>query len=326
MRLFQILSFIFLLSFSANCTDFNSYNEILIKTFNIGDKENELGYLTGDDAWGTSEIKPSAITFNKDDNLIITDTINKRIVYYDKKITVKKIIRPQISIWGVSYLTDQSNIIWGTNSGEIYDLINKNNNISRRISILKSLKEHSKNVITDRVLFFYLEDGSIGSIILEDKNNLQFSKTLTEHETLDLFKNKKEFGLDNYSIDSKKRIYFNGKIQNNDYATMYAYWNELHKKNNEVQPREVPGVPAFDELKEASPDYIGEDNDGNTYMGNNDGCIIFDRNGWVLDYFIFDNSSFILPAVNSIGDVFYLAIDESGELVVINLYKIERQW
>lgn len=324
MRIYILITLI--ISFNIIIAEeIHDYTEILVHTFNTGEGNDELGALYGEAAMGTNETDVTAMCFDKDDNLIINDYMNFRTVIYNKDFTLKKIYT---SSSYANYLYVSDSLVYGVYESRTHFILNKENStvVSLAIPAYIANKFTTTTVFTDNVIFSYLKDGSIVSFVLEDLDTLKYSEMLDSKKTRMLFSEKKKYGLDDFHLDSKDRIFYNGKLQNRDHDTMYKYWVSQHKKNNEKEPRKVPKVPKYETLSGISSLFIGEDNDGNYYRSSVKGCIIFDKNGWVLDYFRFDNRSFIPGAINSKGDVFYLARDNKDGKLVINLYKIERQW
>lgn len=305
----------------------NKYDEVLVNTFYIGSEKNELLSI---DSFGSGENQPSSMTFDTDNNLIICDTLNRRIVIYNNKLELTQIFNDtdSSSLSGSSYIKAfGKRFIMGVVSSTRHNILDRSTGEIVQIDIDYRVgsKDTTRSIFTENVIFSYLADGSLCSFLLEDRVSLKYSKILSELETLELFNNKSKYGLEGYRIDNKKRIFFNDYIQNRDYKTLYQYWSEQHSENNEKSPRKLQGVPAFERLKNANPWYIGSDADGNNYRSGKN-CIIFDKNGWVLDYFKFNNRPVIKPAVNFKGDVYYLYGEEVDGLPVYNLYKIKRQW
>lgn len=302
----------------------NKYEEILVHTFDKGDGLNELGLIT--DGYSNEDV-PSAMTFDKYDNLIIADTVNTRVIRFNRDFQGIDIYKDIAYVSGRFYIREFNDFIWSTTYSSSHCILNNNNGKSIELNINHEISNSSKtSIFTEKVLFTYLKDYSITSFILEDKVNLKYSSRLSEEETLALFRDKEKYGLDDYEIDAKNRIFYQGELLNRDYKTMYNYWSEQHSENRSKAPREVEGVPPFDKLNKARSTFIGQDKQGNIYRSGNTGCIIFDENGWVLDYFKFDNDMLISPAIDSNGNVYYISkIKVEGDYK-LNMYKIERQW
>ncbi|QEN05316.1 hypothetical protein EW093_11530 [Thiospirochaeta perfilievii] len=320
-----------LILFSLNiyAEEVSEYRGSLVKSFQVGSNNDQLGYLTGEDAWGSSETKPGNFFSTTLGEFILSDIINNRIIYYDKFFNVILILEDNIGIRYSGRMKDTSNILYGTFNNTRFYAINKSNKKSIELLIPETINSNgNKTLFTDQVIFTYLKDGSLASFVLEDRENLKFSKRLSEHETFKLFRNKKKYGLEGYTIDKSKRMFYNGQLLNTDFSTKFDYWKDLHKKNSLEVPRIIPGVPEYNKLDimKGGSTYIGTDIDGNTYYDISQSLIIFDKDGWVLDYFFFKDRILIKPAVNSNGDVFYLLREGTKDVPVLNLYKIDRKW
>lgn len=299
----------------------HNYEEILVHSFAIGAGKNELGVLLGEKAMGTGDTDITAIQFDKNDNLIINDYINFRIVYLKKDYSFDKVYK---SASFSDYLFDTDKLLFGVYGSETYFILNKDNgNVSSfKIPRNISAKYTTTSVFTENVIFSYLKDGSIVSFILEDLEILKYSQMLDSIKTRELFKTNK---LDKFTIDSNDKIYLDKKIKNRDYSTMYKYWSRANKAKND-DPFNVPGIPGLSKLEFVNGEFIGEDSDRNTYWDTNKSCIIFNEDGWPIDYFVYNQKNITKPAIHSNGDLYYIARGSKNNKLVLNLYKIERQW
>lgn len=298
------------------------YDETFVRTVKIGDKEGEIGYLF-DTAY---ENTPSGISFNKEGEFVWGDLVNGRIQYFDENFKFKRAVEVP-GMLSTAILTETDDILWGSLYNVRILALNKKNGKSIDFSIGDQyVSKHYKPYFTDQVVFVYLEGGKLASLILEDKENLKFSPLLNSEQTRELFNNKSLYGLEEYHIDDKDRIFKNGKLAMMDYKVWYEYWDEIHKKNNETPPELVPGIPSYDILKKIDCSYHGSDKDGNTYWYISNGVLVFNPHGWLIDYFIFKKRSFMAFAINSEGDVFFYLVEKIDEERVINIYKVERKW
>ncbi|QEN05318.1 hypothetical protein EW093_11540 [Thiospirochaeta perfilievii] len=318
-----------LFSLDIYAEEVSEYRGSLVKSFQVGDKSNQLGMDTSAEGGGTSETQPSAMFINKEDNLIIADTNNSRMLSLNKELSTSDAFGIGSNINYSLRLKEVDNILWGTTSNSRHYILDKTSGKSTELYIDNNLTLGSNcTIFTGNIIFTYLKDGSLASFVLEDRENLKFSKRLSEHETFKLFRNKKKYGLEGYTIDKSKRMFYNGQLLNTDFSTKFDYWKDLHKKNSLEVPRIIPGVPEYNKLDimKGGSTYIGTDIDGNTYYDISQSLIIFDKDGWVLDYFFFKDRILIKPAVNSNGDVFYLLREGTKDVPVLNLYKIDRKW
>lgn len=322
-----IFLIIFFIPFITYSETVNKYKESLVHTFSINGK-NDIGLLTDFDSVGINETGPSAMTFDADDNLIVCDTVNKRILIFNKDFDLYQMYNDSSYLSGAFYIKVFDDYIWGSLASSRHFILNRTTEKSTEISINYSISndDTTVSIFIGNILFSYLKDGTIVSYLLEDEYNLKYSKMFFENDTIDLFNEKEKYGLTGYELDSNKRIIYNNGLMNKDYKTMYSYWDEQHKKNNEKAPRKVLGVPDFENLSKANSIFIGKDADGNIYRSGNTGCIIFDKNGWVLDYFKLNNYQLVKPAVDSSGNIYYLSRIKTKDEYMLNLYKIERQW
>lgn len=305
----------------------HKYKPELEYTFEIGSKNNSIGLLTGESTIGEYETQPTGIIFDGD-NLVISDFINSRIIFLNKDYSTSKIIEDIDGFTINSFYHNESGIIVSSSYNKYFVVLNKIKANFMKFSFPSNISQRSnKAVYTDNVIFNYYEDGSICSYVLQGEASSEKMKLLSSQETMSLFIEPDKYGLLGYTIDDNKRIYLNGILQNRDYLTMYDYWKDMHNKFNEKKPRSVPGISEFENLHSLSDDirFLGEDADGNTYWDITLSCIVFDKNGWPLDFFWL-NDSLTSPAVNSDGDIYYLTEGIRDEKPVVNLYKIERQW
>lgn len=324
----KIAIWIYLISFANIFTDeLNHYNEILEYTFNVGDNEDELKVAS---IMGGGPTQPSSILFDHNDNLLISDTINYRILVLNNNYSIDYIYHDndEYYISSLTYLKEYGDYVWGASSSQIHLIMDKKNNKFAKLKIDRQIasKVTTKSIFIGNIFFSYLADGSICSFILSDKSELIFSEILLEDETLKMFSNREKYGLIDYELDLNKRLFYKGKILNRDYETIYQYWNELHQLQNNIAPRKIPGLPEFNKLEDIDAIYIGEDEDGNTYWDISQALLVIDENGWPLDYFLLDNLPIGLSSINSKGDVYYLSYAYSNEVQKLNLYKIDRQW
>lgn len=304
----------------------HNYNEELVHSFTVGSDENQIGLLT-DTAY---ENKPTSLTYSND-SIIIGDFVNGRLVIYDNDFNVVEVIDNIGAAASDAYYEIYDNILFGS-SGSIRDVvIDRVKNKIVRPSVYyfnKTVTNYEYSIYTPNVIFSYLNDGSLVSFVLEDKSKLSYSKVLTLEETQILFNDKKKYGLEGYSLDSKNRLFFKDKIQNKGFDKLYDYWSEIHNKNNDKPTVEVPGLPGFTKLEVLKGDayYTGKDNQSNTYWYIHRACIIFSEDGWPIDYFKFNKKPLFQSTVDNEGNVLYLTKENINNEVVLNLYKIERDW
>lgn len=317
------------LSLTVTSEEINDYQETLVHSFDKGSENNQLGFLTGEEGWGASDTDPRSINFDRDDNLIIGDAINGRTIIYNKDFSVKKIYKDNVDFSSSKKIWDfDDNLLFGVSGSSRHFILNKNNGISKEINIpyKKASIAQTASVFTEKVIFSYLRNHTIVSFVLEDLETLDYSEMLNTVETKKLFNNRNEYSLEGYEIKNNK-LFYNGVILNNNYKDLYQYWDTQHKKNNQREPRKVPGVPSFSQMRGGESTFYGVDNDRNSYFYIASSSLVFDKDGWVLDGFLLDNHPICLPVVNSKGDIYYLARGlDSNNKVVLNLYKIERQW
>lgn len=305
-----------------------SYEEELIYSFRNGSETNELKGISLEGGGGPAQ--PSCMTFDSNNNLIIADAINHRILVYNQDFTIKNIFydNDEFYISSLRYLVDYENFIWGVSGSQNHLIMDKLTGKITRINISDAIGDRytTRSIFLGNILFSYLKDDSICSFSLSNKESLTFSNMRTEQETKELFNNRNKYNLENYILDSKNRIFHKDLIINRDYKTMYSYWDELHIKNNENSLREVIGVPAFDKLSGASPIFLNIDQAGNSYWAGRESVIVFDRSGWPLAYFRLNEIPVCSFAVNLNGDVYFLQSEEVDNELVFNLYKIKKQW
>lgn len=318
MKIKQIIIYLFITS-SLFSEEFLSYEENLVHTFeNLG--------LLSDSAY---ENKPSSISVDNNNNFIIADMVNKRILIFDKNYKLIDEYIDDAYVSSSTYLNNYNDtLLFGVNSSSRHFILNKANGKSVEVNIKYSISDPNTTatVFTEKVIFSYLRDGSLVSFVLEDVDELRYSNMLNREDTHNLFKESSKYGLMGYTLDDKDRIFYEGVLVNGLHSIMYQYWSENHTKYSLVNPSVVPGVPEFSKLKNVSSAFIGSDLNGNYYRSNDTGAIVFDPQGWVLAYIDFKHKGLTPATVNSDGDLFYLVKEYSNNKTVINLYKIERQW
>lgn len=325
MKIKIILVLVILYSISnLSAVENNTYEEKLVHTFNVGYGLKDIGVIQEVDV---NEGDPTSFNINDKGDFIISDRVNSRILIFNSKYELVNTydVGPTLSFF--RNLVEKQDIIVGESGNWHFFVYNKLNNLFKKISFSNVIRSSSvKAVITDIIIFNYYIDGSICSYVLEDLETMKLSNLLNEEETLSLFENPRNYGLEGYTIDDQKRIFLDGVIQNTDHKTLYKYWTELHEKYDMKVPREVPGIPPFEKLNGTGAPFRGYDNDRNCYRSGESDIIIYDSNGWVLDYFIFKHQRFLGPSINSMGDIFYTSLRYDNGNNYIDLYKIQRQW
>lgn len=304
-------------------TEINQYEEILVHSFNIGYADGEIDLIEG-----PYENSPSGIWITKNNEFIIIDLIDSKIdIFYNNNF-----ITNIEDIWGFVNNTrfyDTDHFLYSYSyMNQNVTALNRTNNKLKELTFPNNISNKNMNIITKNVIFNYFENGEICSYVLLDPVNMLYSKLLNEQDTLDLFIDPENNGLKDYTIDSKKRIFNNGNIQNRDYHTLYNYWKELRQDENVIHDYEIPQVPPFKELNNIDGRFGRFDLDHNSYWLLGGYIVIFDSFGNVIDYFKYNNytNKILGPAIDLNGNIFYISKDKLNGKTVLNLYKIARLW
>lgn len=304
----------------------HNYKEELVHSFYPGSGDEYLGILYGEEREESPIDEPGVISIDKSNNIVIGDSVKNRVVILNSNFDVVESYEDKALVSSSLTLVNFSDkVVYGVSASSRHFILNKFNSFSKEILIPynSSSKRETSTIFTENVIFSYLGNGSIVSFVLKDIDSLVYSEMLDSEDTRNLFNNKSKYGLDNYTIDEQDRIFFNGKIQNKDYKILYNYWKENKKY---VSKTKVPGVPSFRDLENIDAIYQGEDLDENTYWYLSKATIVFNKYGTVLDYFIYNNRPVATSTVDSKGNVYYLSRGKKDGEVVLNLYKITRQW
>ncbi|QEN04195.1 hypothetical protein EW093_05575 [Thiospirochaeta perfilievii] len=324
------MKFRFVLVFFIICNylygeGFNNYDEQHVFTFSTGSMPGEIGLIEGVESKGNNELFPKLLKKYKD-YFILFDTVNSRVNFYNVDFSLEKELEVDFRLLRNSKSKIMDNIIFSSGYNKFVTAFNISTGNITELNFPDSISSKDRVLFTDKVIFNYMNDGSLCSFVLVDEDEMKYSRLLNEEETLELFNEKDKYLLNGYTIDAKRRIFFKNHIQNNDFITLYNYWVELHDANNMTPPRIIPGVPDFEKLSGITSPFIGFDLSRNSYWSSKTGIIIFDSNGWVLDYLKFNNFAYLGPTINEDGDIYYATSEKVNGVTVFNTYKIPRQW
>lgn len=291
----KLLSFILLIgivTFKLSADD----NLELIKEFKFDSRVNQKNYYEGRSNY---EVKnyPSALTFDKKDNLYIFDSANHRISIWDKSYNFVKDIYIEEFVEAERIIVYDSGILVYDYSGNQIAVLF----YSYDGSLIWKISEVSNTYMSRCDSGIYDEDNK-AYILLTDDNpvlyyNLNVKPELIKKET-DINKINKLLGSNKYSFKGKD-LYIDNKLYKKDANT------QINKNSSKLF-------------------YIGEDKDNNCIYSNTDlGIISSGKDGntvYLKRFSVEDGEVIRFPAVDSKGCVYILVYME--DKAVCNLYKL----
>lgn len=328
----NLLLMLFLNVLESN--EINNYPLEVMKTFANGSGENELTVKDPYDIGLT--YGPRSFSFNKKGYLYIMDLHNSRIVIYNEKYNYINEIKGNVNI-GLKLEIDKDNNLIGHFIGGLKK-IQENGIISFFISVYHSdyhFKMSSyKSIVTDKIVFVQLNDKSFISIpnpTLDKKENLK--KVLNPEQTIEYLNKKlnQKKVPKNERLSMKDGLVFKGdKLLTRDFKTYYKYMTEKQNREGLQSPRKTNTNYKISD--NADMYYLFEDNNENTYW-QGFGCIfVFNKNGYIIDYFGYDWTMFdedpengmgcYFPVIHPNGDVYFLGYDFTES----KLYRIKIRW
>jgi len=314
--------------------EINNYPLEVMKTFPNGSGENELTVKNPYDIGLT--YGPRSFSFNKNGCLYIMDLHNSKIAIYNEKYNYIDEIKGNVNI-GLKLEIDKDNNLIGHFIGGLKKL-QENGIISFFISVYHSEYHFKmsayKSIVTDNIVLLQLQDKTYISIpnpTSDKENNLK--KVLNPEQTIK-YVNKKlnQKGVPkDERLSMKDGLIFKGdKLLTRDFKTYYKYMTEKQSKEGLQKPKKTNtnlDVSNFYEMG-----YLGEDNGGYTYWDGGSSIIVYNKNGYVIDFFGYDGTMFdqsynngmgcVFPVIHPNGDVYFLGYDFTES----KLYRIKRRW
>lgn len=303
------------------------YNVEILKEFNNGSSLDELGIIPDSEAFGDPETPcPKALCFDYKGRLNILDSYNNRIIIYNQDHDAIDAIETPLIMSSTMKIEHFEDYIIGKTGQIFFTLINKQD---KEVIDVRLLNKHSNKrkdgfIFINNILFIRLDNNETISYINPGKNYIDNSNSFTSFtDTVSLFDNKEINGLTDYSIDSNGNLFFKDNFLIFDYKSYFEYWDKQHAKK--TNPNDVFGIEQ-DDLGKFRLFSLGFDILGNTYWQNRNHILIFDSDGWLLDYFKvplqYELTTRWTVAPN--GDLFSLKTDFKTRKHI--LYKIKRQW
>jgi len=293
-----------------------------IKIFPEGEGKNELGIRTN-----SLDNSPKAIFIGSDGQFLISDFKNKRLIFYNKKLDyINEITDKKIFLYVVDYYEKRDNLLlcytFQTLSAFNMDsmVLKYNISLGNFRKYVRGYGFRNNSIINfNNLILFYRRDKQIVSIIhpsMDPETNKQNFRG--PEETRKIIKEKQLPGLENLSIDDKDRLFVNGELVTKDFDVFVEYWNEKHKKLKEkasklnitVNPESHFGGRLFN---------LGKDAAGNYYWGDGVRILVFNKDGFLIDYFKGTNGdSITIPALHPCGDIYFIGPKYGTEKVKTN--------
>jgi hypothetical protein len=313
---------------AARCLSqgYNQYPLVRMYQWNIGTgKDNLATYYPGSDIGPNG---PTGLCFNARGNLIIYDNQNQKIKKYSYEYNV-------IKSWDIEKVDTNiqiqaiKNQLLFTGKLLVFRIIEDKN---PQVLIKYGVEGMGKNLHTQYYLFndlLFIQNGtSIESMIPNPvlnpaENNHRF---LNEVATRELFKEPEKYGLAGVTLDSKNRLFVNGELETRDYRTFYEYWS---KKNNSETLKKKNVVFSWDATQylKQSVAFVGKDSIGNRYWTPGFPVMVFNPQGYLIDFIIPDPDHIMEKkktsyAIHPSGDIYFLDYDKVG----VYLYRVENVW
>lgn len=324
-----IYSFLILLFLSVKLYSFEME---LVKVIANGCDNGEL--LWGFDYADPDNTKgPNGILFLKTGQLVIADTWNERLAFFDEEFNfVKNIMVTQgtknllsfhfskvDSGFLSSYMFDRYALV--SNSGEpIFYYTFQFHPLSEDIN------SRSDQVVYNGYFFKKTNDNRIFCIIpSQEFNNEDMSNILWDEDVYAMFDEDSEYDLEGLTIDENGIFYLNGELYTQNYRTYIQYWmlkysyTDIQDFRNDQRHSIKPLHMDLTGIR-----YCGVDSKGNTYWKVGTKWIqICDKNGIVLERIEYDRSrSSVIPTVSPDGDIYFLKSSPEDH----KLYRIRRTW
>jgi sugar lactone lactonase YvrE len=336
-----VLMFLIFTSNMLFSQDIPTLNMELAKTFPMGRGEEKLSLCLQ----CPSETGPSAISFDKNDNLFISDILAERLVKYDSAFNFKEEYRDGYA--------NSANQLFISDDGEFITLIHTTIAVDdangKKKFIVALLDSPFKNqipsnpdfVYTDNSVYFRLKSDELINInnpSKDNKKNMEKASKATQKNlngsTNDPNKsmsgNNQNDTLKIEKLNSEDVIISDDKVKTRDFAIFNKYWKKKREEEkqlnrNSVQPSEQESnIYDLNKIPSGYFTYVGKDMAGNYYWDINWSRIcVFNEKGSLIQYFRYGkNKSKVLPTIHPSGDIYFLNYDEKG----VYLYKIPKTW
>lgn len=329
----QLLYYILLLlSTKIFSMEYNTYEMVQQKEFGVTRDNSDNEKLGVEFKQGYSGSYGPSLFFDSN-NLTISDFHNNRFLLLDGNFDVIKNITFEINsnVAGNNFrhYFDSDGIIdlglhilgYAADSGiSIFD--KETDKIISKINFYTDfnfLANFRSIFYYKNILFIHDKNGKLWSIknpeLDQKKNKINL---LSEENTISLIK---KGDLQDITIDDKKRIFLNGKLQTKNITNYYEYKIKLRK--NDSKPK-LDKNYTEDYFISNNAIFIGSDNDNNIYWYFNSGVLVSNEDGWPIMVFTISDQKKVssAPAVSPDGNVYFLQHSPDK----VTLFKVVRRW
>jgi hypothetical protein len=267
---------------------------------------------------------PTAMTFNENGELFISDPLNERVIKLDEHLEYSSEYKNLQTANVVAPYYAKRDYLYSFHDGEILiDYIQGDRIIKITVDLQKSIYSNLYSsgdfVIFNDIFLTRLTNGKIIGILHPGNNiNTNNQNILSEEKIGSILEILK---LKNLQVDDKNRIFIDGLLQTNNYTTFYNYLDE--KIGNRINSKMRLNWD-ISKLNNNEMIYLGTDKDRNVYWhGGFKWIYVFNQEGILLCLFSYDFSNTkIVPALHPSGDVYFLNYDSD----TIQISKINRRW
>ena len=323
-----------LLSTALHAQDIPSYEALEIQEY----PEGTSGFAFGYGFAGPTGDGPLALSFYTDGTAIFSDWSNERFVVTRNFETVSNVIAYDTDITllarqVIPYENDRIDAYWTHQREQLVSI----NNEGEVIAYVRWPHDriHTSFYISN-TYFAWDDDGLIYSIVNPGPNHEHNNRRiLNTDETVRLFQEGSEYETDGLTIDRNYRLFQDGQLVTRSYRQFIEHWRTIYgERYTRIDDHEAIVLGPSQNMQ-----FMGTDQDGNTYWSSSRLITVFDESGIALDTFEFDRRiSNITPAVHPSGDVYLFEWDieytrgdsnEIGSIVSgasFHLHRIERRW
>ena len=353
-KIVALILFIFLIT-TLNAQEFREIEPQLVTVFPFGNSESSLGYRNITD--GKVDGWPTAFCFDLDENLIVSDWVNRRMSYFDENWQSIKIIDLTEDILPTRMKVDiEGNFICYYGREGIRKIDSEGNTLFFLYvageDIADDIRSDGFYVVDDMVLAYNINNGTVIGFdnLTSDYKENNIKPTLNTEQVI------RELERSHSSIQIEKKeslipmqrsqsssgvprrvtsedeyvILKDGEPLSRDFDTIYQRNNNQDQNIRLNQLRAAPIdndiMLLFDKYKDRrSKYYYGKDGDGNNYWELSRKIFVLDANGVPIDAFDLEGTRprrTTRPVISDNGDIYYMSLDNRGHL----LYKIERDW
>lgn len=318
MRKSLFLIIIVLFSSAMTMAGDELYDEVFVKRFDMGYEDTALKYIEFPNPIDQSG--PNSMGFDPLGNFYLCDTWNNRILVFDADFEEKNTInlKSSLEFANMKQLEIKDDNIIGFKSGLIFGGLSTGGEVRYLLDL--GISRWHKELDTYN---FYLLGTSIvyykrnGTPVLFTDLEPEIQENQEKGITGDLFLE----GFEDYTIE-QNRIVKDNKVYTRDFKVFISYWQTQHEGTD--SPPYAKRLPGVDFMKLSNVEYLGIDEDGNSYWRSYPKRIfVFDDQGWLLDNFFFNHKKTkVIPAIHPSGDIYLLDYNQYRA----RLYKIPRVW